>query len=233
MVVSPTEGVFMHQVTTDARVVGGQELDEQFVVTFSRGELEALRDSGDPAQLWLELEQEGSNDSKRLSIDLTSSDIEQLLQHPNGDDLLIALDSYALNGLFDDAEVEAHGLRTALAIAVVAATAAAPAGLAATPQTASAQTVGAATTTQVNPAASAQYVSAAAQPQVAAQVSAQVSTQVSKPAAKAQVSTAAAKAQISKAAALPQVSNAMAKAQISRTLILKAHGISLFRQANT
>jgi hypothetical protein len=227
MVVSPTEGVFMHQVTTDARVVEGQELDEQFVVTFSRRELEALRDSGDPAQLWLELEQEGNRDSKRLSIDLTSSDIERLLQHPNGDDLLIALDSYALNGLFDDAEVEAHGLRTAIAIAVIAAAAAAPAGLAATPQTASAQNVGAAATTQANPATSAQVVSAATQAQVSAQISTQISPQVS-----AQVSKAAAKAQVSKAAARPQVSSAAAKAQISRTLILKAHGISLFRQAN-
>ena len=114
----------MHEITTHATVVEQAALGEPFVVTFSRRELEALRDSGDPAQLWLELEKEGNGGPKRLSIDLTTSDIEQLLQHPNGDDLLIALDGYALNGLFDDGEVEAHGLRSALAVAVIAAAAA-------------------------------------------------------------------------------------------------------------
>lgn len=213
----------MHEVTTHARVVEGDALEDQFVVSFSRRELEALHDSGDPAQLWLELEKEGNGGPKRVAVDLTSGDIDELLQHPNGDDLLIALDGYALHGLFDDAEVEAHGLRSALAIAVVAAAAAAPAGLAATPQASNpattAQKVGAASTAQVNPATQ-------------AQVSTQVSAQVSKAASKAQVSTAAAKAQISTAAANPQVSRAAAKAQVSKSLILKANGISLFRTAN-
>jgi hypothetical protein len=213
----------MQQVTTHASVVQGDALDEQFVVTFSRHELETLRDSGDPAQLWLELEREGNGGPKRLAIDLTATDIEQLLQHPNGDDLLIALDGYALNGLFDDAEVEAHGLRSAVAIAVIAAAAAAPAGLAATPQAANpaatAQKVGAAATAQVNPAATAQVNPAASAQRVSA-------------AAQTQVSKAAAKAQVSKAAAKPQLATTAAKAQISKTLILKAHGISLFRHVN-
>jgi hypothetical protein len=213
----------MQQVTTHASVVQGDALDEQFVVTFSRRELETLRDSGDPAQLWLELEREGNGGPKRLAIDLTATDIEQLLQHPNGDDLLIALDGYALNGLFDDAEVEAHGLRSAVAIAVIAAAAAAPAGLAATPQAANpaatAQKVGAAATAQVNPAATAQVNPAASAQRVSA-------------AAQTQVSKAAAKAQVSKAAAKPQLATTAAKAQISKTLILKAHGISLFRHVN-
>jgi hypothetical protein len=216
----------MQEVTTHASVVEGDALDEQFVVTFSRRELETLRDSGDPAQLWLELEREGNGGPKRVAIDLTASDVEQLLQHPNGDDLLIALDGYALSGLFDDAEVEAHGLRSALAIAVIAAAAAAPAGLAATPQAnpaASAQNVAAQATAQVNPAASAQ---------VSAQVSAQRSAQGVNPAATAQRVSPAAQAQVSKAAAKPQVSKAATKAQISKTLILKAQGISLFKRAN-
>ena len=123
----------MHEAARTANVVGYETFAESFAVTFPRRELEALRDAGDPAQLWLELEREGDRSPKRLSIDLTTSDIEQLLQHPNGDDLLIALDGYALSGLFDDGDVEAHGLRSAIAIAVVAAGIAAPASVAANP----------------------------------------------------------------------------------------------------
>ena len=223
----------MHEITTHATVVEQAALGEPFVVTFSRRELEALRDSGDPAQLWLELEKEGNGGPKRLSIDLTTSDIEQLLQHPNGDDLLIALDGYALNGLFDDGEVEAHGLRSALAVAVIAAAAAAPAGLAATPQAANpadtAQKVGVAATTQAAPAASVQAASPAASVQ---RVSPAARVQAAKPAATTQAAKPAAKAQAAKPAAKPQVSRTAAKAQISKTLILKAHGISLFRGAN-
>ncbi len=192
----------MQELTTSANFVGHEALDDAFVVSFSRRELEALRDSGDPAQLWVELEREGNGGAKRVSIDLTASDIEQLLQHPNGDDLLVALDGYALNGLFDDAEVEAHGLRSALAIAVIAAAAAAPAGLAAAPQAA-------------NPAATAQKVGVAS--------TAQSTVQAANPAASAQRANPAAQAQVSKAAS---------KAQVSKTLILKANGISLFRTAN-
>jgi hypothetical protein len=206
----------MQELTTSANVVEHHALGDSFVVTFSRRELEGLRDSGDQAQLWLELEKEGNEGPKRLSIDLTPSDLDELLQHPNGDDLLIALDGYALNGLFDDAEVEAHGFRNALAIAVIAAAAAAPAGLAATPQAASpaqtAQKAGAAATVQASPAASVQRASAAS------------TVQAAKP--------AAAKVQVAKPAAKPQVSTAAAKAQISKSLILKANGISLFRSAN-
>lgn len=214
----------MHELTTTATVVEHEALDDSFVVAFSRRELEALRDSGEPAQLWVELEREGNGGPKRVAIDLSRPDIEELLQHPNGDDLLIALDGYALNGLFDDAEVEAHGLRSAIAIAVIAAAAAAPAGLAATPQAANpaatAQKVGAAASAQANPAASAQRINPA------------TSAQRVNPAAQAQVSKAAAEAQVSKAAATAQVSRTAARAQISKTLILKANGISQFKRAN-
>ena len=171
----------MQEHTTHATVVEPTSLANSFVVTFSRRELEALHESGDPAQLWLELEREGNGGPKRVAIDLTSSDVDQLLQHPDGDDVLIALDGYALNGLFDDAEVEAHGLRTVLAIAVVAAGIAAPASLAATPQTAS-------------PAASVQNVTAQASPAASVQVSSVASqVQAAKPAAKKTVKKAAGK----------------------------------------
>jgi hypothetical protein len=191
----------MQEFERIASVVGHESLDESFAVAFPRRELESLREAGEPAQLWVELEKEGNGGPKRITIDLTQSDIEQLLQHPNGDDVLIALDGYALHGLFDEADVEGHGLRSALAIAVVVGGLAAPAGLAANPQVSTAQAV--------NP----QLAKAAQTAQVANPATAQA--QVSTAAARAQVSTAAAKAQVSKAAARAQVSKSAARAQIS------------------
>ena len=181
----------MQEFARIASVVGHESLDESFAVAFPRRELESLREAGEPAQLWVELEKEGNGGPKRLTIDLTPRDIDELLRHPNGDDLLIALDGYALHGLFDDGDVEAHGLRSVLAIAVVAAGIAAPAGLAANPQ---------ATAAGSNP----QVTKAAA------------AAQAANPAATAQVANPAAKAQVSKAAAQAQVSKAASKAQVSK-----------------
>jgi hypothetical protein len=214
----------MQEFARIASVVGHESLDESFAVEFPRRELESLREAGEPAQLWVELEKEGNGGPKRLTIDLTPRDIDELLRHPNGDDLLIALDGYALHGLFDDGDVEAHGLRGVLAIAVVAAGIAAPAGLAASPQAtiaagANLQVSKAAAAAQAaNPASKAQVANPASKAQVSkAQVSkAAARAQVSKAAgARAQVSKAASKAQISKPATKAQISKAAAKAQIS------------------
>lgn len=201
----------MQELTRTATVVEQDTLADSLAVAFPRRELEALRDAGEPAQLWLELEREGNGGPKLLTIDITTSDIEELLQHPNGDDLLIALDGYALSGLFDDGDVEAHGLRSALAIAVVVAGMAAPAGLAANPQSASAQAANPAASAQAaNPAASAQ----AANPAASAQVSKAASTvQGSNPASRAQASNPAASAQVAKAASKVQGSNPASRAQ--------------------
>lgn len=203
----------MHEAARTANVVGYETLNESFAVTFPRRELEALRDAGDPAELWLELERVEDRSPKRLSIELTSSDIEELLQHPNGDDLLIALDGYALSGLFDDGDVEAHGLRSAIAIAVVAAGIAAPASVAANPLVSN--------VSASNPASKVQAVHPATHTLGSkAQVSkAQVSKpQVSKAlVSKPQVSKAqVSKAQVSKAA---QVSSVAARAQVSRVAV--------------
>lgn len=221
----------MQEFERIASVVGHESLDESFAVAFPRRELESLREAGEPAQLWVELEKEGNGGPKRLTIDLTPRDIDELLRHPNGDDLLIALDGYALHGLFDDGDVEAHGLRSVLAIAVVAAGIAAPAGLAANPQATSAAgsnpqvTKAAAAAQAANPAATAQVANPASKAQVSKAAAAQV--QVSKAASKAQVSRAAgAQAQVSKAASKAQISKAAAKAQISMASYrFKAAGI--------
>lgn len=200
------------------------------VAVLPRGELDEMLAAGEPAQLWLELGREDDDDVRLLSVDLSTADIEQMLNRSTGDDVLLALDGYALHGLFDDTEVEAHGLRGALAIAVVAGAIAAPAGVAANPlvSTASNQVAASSRAQAVNPAA---QVSAASRAQAANPASraqaakpAAAKAQVSKPASRAlSANPAAAKAQVSKA----QVSKAASKPQLSKSLVVKASGLRL------
>ena len=168
----------MHELRTTATLVEPDTLDDTITTVFPRSELEAALAADEPAQLWLELGQEGTDDEWLLLVDLSSDELDELLRHSSGPDVALALDGEALAVLFEDAEVEAHGLRTALAIAVGAAAFAAPAGLAATPEAAT-------------PAATPQT----AQPAATAAVS---TAQVSNAAASAQVAKLATKAQVSK-----------------------------------
>jgi hypothetical protein len=149
---------------------------------FTRGELESALDAAGPTRLWFELERAHDAQTRLLTIDMVSGDFGQMLEHSARDDLVLALDADAIDALFDDPDVEGHGLRGALAVAFATAAVAAPAGLAATPQAASVaattQAVGAATTAQTSGVAA--------------------TTQVSSLAAKAQVSGVAAKSQVSR-----------------------------------
>jgi hypothetical protein len=215
------------------------------VAVLPRRELDEMFEAGEPAQLWLELGRDEDDDIRLLAVDLSNADIEQMLERSTGDDVLLALDGSALQGLFDDAEVEAHGLRGALAVAVVAGAIAAPAATAANPlvstasghlpatshvQAAKPQAAQAATNLAANnPASRAQAVKpqaaraatslAANNPASRAQAA---KPQVSQAASKALAAKpAAAKAQISKT----QVSKAAAKAQISKTLVVKASSL--------
>jgi hypothetical protein len=206
----------MRELTTAANLVdSGSFDDESPVAVLSRSELDAVQEVGGPAQLWLELGRD--DDTTLLSLDLSATDIEAMLERSAGDEVYLAFDGDALYALFDDPEVEAHGLRGALAIAVVAGAIAAPAGLAATPQ------ISAAANPQISAAATPQ-LSAATTPQVS---TAATSAQVSNPAAKAQVAKAqVAKTQVAKA----QVAKAATSAQISKSLVVKASGIRLLNK---
>ena len=90
-------------------------------------------------------------------------------------------DGEEIESLFADSDVEAHGLKIAIAIAVTGAAILAPAGQAAVSQSVDA----AATAQRANPAVSAQIAPAA-------------TTQVSSAAARTQVSSLRARAQVSK-----------------------------------
>jgi hypothetical protein len=210
----------MLEVTTTARLVDFATLEDPgaLMASVPRSELESALHAGRWPDLWLEVE--GDGETKRLTVELPEGELQGVLDSTAGDEIVFAFDSEDVRGLFDP-EVEAHGLRTALAVAVVAGAIAAPAGLAATPQVSPAvspQATGVATTAQVaNPAASAQVTGAVS------------SAQVAKTAVKPQLANAAATAQISNAAAKPQVANAAAKAQVASVYKLKAAGIVLLR----
>ena len=173
----------MQELTTTATLVdyGTLEGGSPITAVLARSELEAALSADDSPQLWFELELD-EEDTKLLTVDLDTAALEQMLRRSTGDDVMLALDGGAVAGLFDDPDVEAHGLRGALAIAVTTAAIVAPTSLAASPQTANL----AATTQGAGVAATSQQAGLAA------------TTQVSSLVANAQVTGAAAKTQVSK-----------------------------------
>jgi hypothetical protein len=151
----------MQEVATTANLVDYETLvDDSIAAVIARSELEAALAAHEAAGLWFELEHEDDAESRRLTLSVTSAEIEEILRFSPGDEIILALDGDQVSTLFADPDVSAHGLRGAFAIAVATAAIAAPASLAATPQVSS---------------------------QVSPQISPQVSSQISKPATKAQV----------------------------------------------
>ena len=174
----------MQELTTTATLVeyGTFEGRSPITAILARSELEAALNTHESAQLWFELGLDGDEETTRLTLDLTPTDLEEMLRRSTGDEVSLALDGDALAGLFADPDVEAHGLRGALAATVAIAAIAAPTSLAAVPQTSGV-------------AATAQRASAAATVQTSGTAA---TAQISSVAAKAQISGVAAKAQISK-----------------------------------
>jgi hypothetical protein len=163
----------MLEVTRTATFTDAQP-DEALTTIVARSVLEAALADEEPGQLWFEVESE--DDSRRLAIDISTADLEELLRLSGSDDLALTLDADEVGGLFDDPDVEGHGMKGAIAIAVTSAALLAPAGQAAVTQTVGTQ----ATTQRADVAAT-------------TQIGAAVSTQVSNAAATAQVATVQAK----------------------------------------
>lgn len=174
----------MQELTTTATLVeyGTFEGGSPITAILARSELEAALNTHESAQLWFELGLDGDEETTRLTLDLTPTDLEEMLRRSTGDEVSLALDGDALAGLFADPDVEAHGLRGALAATVAIAAIAAPTSLAAVPQTSEV-------------AATAQRATAAATVQTSGTAA---TAQISSVAAKAQISGVAAKSQISK-----------------------------------
>jgi len=162
-----------------ATFVTQQAVDESLTTIVARSVLEAALQENEPAELWFELSSAGGEDVNRLSIDLSYSDIEELLSLSPEDEIALSLDGEAVESLFGDADVEAHGLKGAIAIAVTSAAILAPAGQAALPQSvdtaATVQRAQIASTAQISAAATTQVSSLAAKAQVSIQNKPQVS----------------------------------------------------------
>jgi hypothetical protein len=158
----------MLEITRTATFTDAQP-DEALTTIVARSVLEAALAEDEPGRLWFEVE--GEDDSRLLAIDMSTADLEELLRLAGSDDVALTLDADDVEGLFDDPDVEGHGLKGAIAIAVTGAALLAPAGQAAVTQSvgtqATTQQAGAAATTQVGAAVSTQVSNAAATAQVA------------------------------------------------------------------
>lgn len=182
----------MAELTTTATFTAARFDEDALTTIVARSVLEAALAEGEGAELWFDIGRE--DETSRLAIDLSAADLEEMLRLGEGDDVALTLDGEYVSGLFEDADVEAHGMRGAIAIAVTSAALLAPAAQAAVPQA----------TQQVKPAATAQ---------VTAQVTAQATTQVSSLAARTQVA----------AQNKPQVSKVqIAKAKVSGLQLLRS-----------
>src|SRR5262249_33794586 len=144
--------------------------DEALTTIVARSALEAALAEDEKAQLWFELAGDEA-EPRRLTIDLSAADLEEILSLSGDADIALTLDGEDVAGLFDDADVEAHGMRAAIAIAVTSAAILVPAGHAATTQSigtaATTQQAGVAATTQVGTEATTQVATAARTAQVA------------------------------------------------------------------
>ena len=173
----------MQVVQARATFVTPETFDESLTTIVARSVLEAALKEDESAELWFELGTEDGADVNRLSIDLSSTDIEQLLRLSSEDEIALTLDGEGVEGLFGEPDVEGHGLKGAIAIAVTSAAILVPASQAAVPQATASATQQATlqATAQVAPAATAQVASLAARTQVSMQAKTQVSkTQVAK-----------------------------------------------------
>ena len=149
----------MQQLTTTATFTDRRPDDDVLTTIVARSVLEAALAEDEKAELWFEIGRE-DEETTRLAIDLSASDLEEILRLSSGDDVALTLDGDGVAGLFDDPDVEAHGLKGAIAIAVTSAAILAPAGHAALPQSvgtaSTAQRSGVAATAQIGVAATTQ-----------------------------------------------------------------------------
>jgi hypothetical protein len=188
----------MQQLTTTATFTDRQLDDDVLTTIVARSVLEAALAEDEKAELWFEIGRE-DEETRRLAIDLSASDLEEILRLSNADDVALTLDGDGVSGLFDDPDVEAHGFKGAIAIAVTSAAILAPAGHAAVTQS-------------VSTASTAQRASVAA----TAQIGVAATTQGSRVAAKTQVANAQARLAKSQAAKLSALKFKLLRSGLAR-----------------
>ena len=191
----------MQVVQARATFVTPETFDESLTTIVARSVLEAALKEDESAELWFELGTEDDEDVNRLSVDLSTTDIEQLLRLSSEDEIALTLDGEGVESLFGEPDVEGHGLKGAIVIAVTSAAILAPASQAAVPQ-----------------------ATASATQQATLQATAQVA-----PATTAQVSSLAARAQVSVQAKTQVSKTQVAKTQVAKTQVAKVSGLKLLR----
>ena len=120
----------MLEITRTATFTDDQP-DEALTTIVARSVLEAALAEDERAALVRDRER---GRSTLVAIDLSTADLEELLRLSGSDDVALTLDGDDVEGLFDDPDVEGHGLKGAIAIAVTSAALLAPAGQAAVTQ---------------------------------------------------------------------------------------------------
>lgn len=189
----------MREVMADAMLVERETLETgSLVAALPRHELEQHLHGDDPLGVWLDLDEDGY-ERLRLTVKLSSADAREALRLSRGDDVVLALDAHSLQELVGDPDVEAHGIRGALAVAVATAAIAAPAGLAA-------NNTEVANTQLAKPA---------------------LTRQVTKPALKEQVARTAYKPEVARTAYKPQVARTALARQVH--LVVLAVGVHGWR----
>jgi hypothetical protein len=193
----------MQELRTTATFTNEQPDRDALTTIVARSVLEAALAEGEPAELWFDLAR-ADDEVSRLSIDLAPTDMEQLLGLSSEDEIAVSLDGEAIAGLFDDPDVEAHGLKVPIAIVVSSAAILAPAGQAAV------------TTQRTSSVVSAQAHTAA-------------KAEVIGTATKAEVIGTATKAEVIGTASRAEVIGAASKAEVTKTLVVRATGFKLLR----
>jgi hypothetical protein len=129
----------MRAVMATANLVGFEALDNSQTMTavLPRSDLEAAAHADDPLGLWFDVAEESHDEALRLSVEMSSADVRDALRQSTGGEIVLAVDAKPLAELYGDSEVEAHGMRGALAIAVTVAAVAAPTGVGANREVAS------------------------------------------------------------------------------------------------
>jgi hypothetical protein len=189
----------MQVVQARATFVTPETVDESLTTIVARSVLEAALKEEESAELWFELGTDDGEDVSRLSIDLSYSDIEELLRLSPEDEIALTLDGDEVATLFGDPDVEAHGLKGAIAIAVTSAAILAPVGQAAVPQS-------------VDAAATVQRANVATTAQVGTAATAQVSSLVSRAqAARVQTKVQVSKSQVAKVSSLKLLQSGLAR----------------------
>ena len=93
----------MQVVQARATFITPETFDESLTTIVARSVLEAALKEDESAELWFELGTDDGEDVSRLSIDLSYSDIEELLRLSPEDEIALTLDGDAVESLFGDA----------------------------------------------------------------------------------------------------------------------------------